>query len=521
MARVTLGGLVRSSSLAGAAQIVRALSSMVLTPVVLAAIGLEGFGVWALLFSLSNSINVIGVSFGNAYAKFTADSEARRDFDGLAERVGAGLVLIGGIAIVGLALLALSSEWLLRMSSVPETLLPSAKTAFLIVCVTVFSMLSIGCVRQILAGLQRTDLSSIGQGVTSLAYLGLAWVLVQRGHGIVGLAVANLVAELAGIALSWWWCKRVCPALSISPFRASRAGMREVIALGGRFQLVFALNFASNEGFKIALSSVLGPAVLGSYELARRMIRLCQTAAGAIHTPMMPAFAQLHSGGERERAHHMHNRGALALYTAALVAIGFVAVFAERTMLVWTADPQPLAAWTFRALAAAYIFKQVSSMATASLRGRGEFRLEIASMAFSLVARLGLLVPLYMAFDYAGFVWSEAIAHVATAIVLMWPYARREGIALGRFYVEAALRPTLWIGPALAMAYAGAAAFPLPLAAIGARWQAFFELGLWGGLFSAASAALVWYGLLEPEERERLSRSLARRFSRRREASAR
>ncbi|MCA9511884.1 MAG: lipopolysaccharide biosynthesis protein, partial [Myxococcales bacterium] len=514
MARVTLGRLVRSSGLAGLAQVVRAASSMVLTPIVLGAIGLEGFGVWALLFSLSNSINVIGVSFGNAYAKFTADFEARRDFDGLAERVGAGLVLIGGVAALGLVGLALASEWLLRMSSVPEAMLPEARTGFLIVCVTVFSMLSIGCVRQILAGLQRTDLSSVGQIATSLAYLALGWTLVRRGHGIVGLAVANLAAELAGIALSWVWCRRVCPQLVLSPLRATRAGLREVVALGGRFQLVFALNFLSNEGFKIALSSLLGPAVLGSYELARRMMRLCQTAAGAIHTPMMPAFAQLHSGGESERARHMHNRGALALFTAALVAIGFVAVFAERTMLVWTADPQPLAAWTFRALAAAYVFKQLSSMATANLRGRGEFRLEIGSMVFSLVARLGLIVPLYAWLDYAGFVWSEAIAHVATALVLLWPYAGREGIALGRFFWEAAARPTLLLALPLAAAWAGAHAWPLPLGDVAPRWQAFFELALWGALFSAASAGVVWFGLLASDERARLGRSLARRFGR-------
>ena len=93
MARVTPRSLLRSSGVSGAVQIVRVVSSLLLTPIILAAIGLEGFGVWALLFSLSNSIHVMGVSFGNAYAKLTAEYDARGDYEGLSERIGSGLAL--------------------------------------------------------------------------------------------------------------------------------------------------------------------------------------------------------------------------------------------------------------------------------------------------------------------------------------------------------------------------------------------------------------------------------------------
>ncbi|MEE3330341.1 MAG: polysaccharide biosynthesis C-terminal domain-containing protein [Myxococcota bacterium] len=514
MARVTPRGLLRSSGVTGAVQIVRVVSSLLLTPIILVAIGLEGFGVWALLFSICNSMHVMGVSFGNAYAKLTAEYDARGDYEGLSERIGSGLALVSVFAALGLLIIVACRDPLLRWIAVPEELLPSAATALLTISITVFGMLSFGCVRQILGGLQRTDLAEGTRMVTSLVYLGVGAWLLTAGYGLVGLAFANLVAEAAGIALGWYWCRKACPLLVISPLLTTRRGVREIFALGGRFQTLYVLNYVSNEGFKVMLSVLLGPRTVGVYELSRRLIRLCETGASAIHRPMMPALANLHSMGEAQRASLMHDRASRAMYSVALLAIGFVAVFADDVLVLWTSSSQPVSALTFRILAAAYIFKQLSSMGTASLRARGEFRLEAMTMVFSLVARFALVFPLYYWQGYEGFVWSESIAHVATALVFLWPYSRREGFSLGRFMNAAALRPTLVLGPIVFAVYVLANSVELPLAARGLRAQAFVELASWGLVYAGASGVAAWYGLVAPAERERLLESLRRGASR-------
>ena len=376
------------------------------------------------------------------------------------------------------------------------------------ISITVFGMLSRGCVRQILGGLQRTDLGEGTRMLTSLVYLGVGAWLLTGGYGLVGLAFANFVAESAGIALGWYWCRKVCPLLVISPLRTTRRGVREIFALGGRFQTLYVLNYVSNEGFKVMLSVFLGPTMVGVYELSRRLIRLCETGASAIHRPMMPALANLLSKGETQRASLMHDRASLAMYSVALLAIGFVAVFADNVLVLWTASPHPVSALTFRILAAAYIFKQLSSMGTASLRARGEFRLEVMTMVFSLVTRFALVFPLYHWQGYTGFVWSESIAHIATALVFLWPYSRREGFSLGGFMNAAALRPTLVLGPIVFAVYLLANFVEFPLTAQGLRTQAFVELASWGLVYAGASGVAAWYGLVAPAERERLFESL-------------
>ena len=88
MANITVGVLARSAGYAGIASFWQITSRIVLAPVVLAKIGLEGYGVWALLFSLTGSVNLVGANFGLAYAKFTAEYDARRDYAGLNELLG-------------------------------------------------------------------------------------------------------------------------------------------------------------------------------------------------------------------------------------------------------------------------------------------------------------------------------------------------------------------------------------------------------------------------------------------------
>jgi O-antigen/teichoic acid export membrane protein len=514
MARVTLGGLARSSSFAGIAEITRALSSLVLTPLILVSMGLEGFGVWSLLFSLSNSINLMGVSFGNAYAKFTAEYDAQQRYDRLSEIVSSGIVLVGSIAPVALGAVVFVREPLLRATGVPQELLGSAMTAFLIVTTTVFLMLSLGCVRHVLAGLQRTDLGYKAEMLTAVVYFVSAAVLLSQGYGLIGLAAANLVGELAGIGLGWWWCRQLCPQLRISPLRATRAGLRRASSLGGRFQILYLLNYTTTEGFKLVLSALMGPAMLGSYVLARRLIRLCETAAAAIHAPMMPAFAHFHSTGQVEQARSMHNRGSRAIFAAALLSISFVAAFADPVLRLWTSQAQPISAWTVQALAATYIFKQLSAMGTSSLRAQGSFRLEIGSMVFALVSRALLLIPLYANFDYHGFVWSEAIAFVGSALVFLWPYLRIEALSLARFLADATLRPIAALLPVLGAVWWLAGEVSLPLTWLPDRWAILAELTIWGSLYLSLAVPSLWLWVLSADEREQLGQAFGRRLSR-------
>lgn len=507
MARVTLRALARSSSYAGAASLWQVVSRIFLIPLILAQIGIEGFGVWALLFSVTGSVSVVGTSFGLAYAKFTAEHDARDDHDRVSELIGSGLVLVGAVGLVGLSAVWLAREPLLALLAVPESLAPAAGRALLVVAAMAFVQMSAGCVYEILVGLQRADLRYRAKIAASVLYFVLAIALLRSGWGLVGLATAFAVGELIAMGMAWRWCRRLAPGLAISPFRATRRGMRENLSLGGRFQLLHALTQLATQGFAMLLSALAGPALLGVYEIARRLVRLAETGATAILAPMMPAFASLHSEGAAERAGSMHWHGSRVLFVAALASFGFLGTFAADGVALLTGDPYPLAAWTFQVLAVGFVVKQLSGMATASLRGRGTLGVELWSQGINVASRLAVLAPLWLWWGYRGYVASAVVGLVAGTVWFLASFARREGLALAPWLAEVALKPLLALGPVIVAVAVLAGYFDLDFAALSGRWALAAELAVWGAVFGALSIAVAWLGILSRDERAAVLRT--------------
>ena len=207
MAKVTVAALARSSGLAGVASVWQIVSRIVLTPIILASLGLEGYGVWILIFSLCGSVNFIGVSFGLAYAKLTAEHDSRGDYDALGRLIAAGIVLVLGIGGAGLGFIGWFREPILAAIGVPPEMVHSAGIALILVTIAMLLAMSVGCVYFVLAGLQRTDLRFTAVIISSIIYFAVAIVLLWQGWGLVGLAAAFLVGEIFAIGLAWRWCR--------------------------------------------------------------------------------------------------------------------------------------------------------------------------------------------------------------------------------------------------------------------------------------------------------------------------
>jgi O-antigen/teichoic acid export membrane protein len=499
---VTVEALTRSSAYAALSSIWHIGSRIFLTPLILAKIGLEGYGIWALLFSVAGPINTVGASFGLAYAKFTAEYEGRRDYTGLNQLLGSAILLIGGFALVAMTVVWLARAPILGVLGVPEATRGDAGQALMLVGVTIVLQLSVGCVTQVAAGFQRTDLRYKAIILSSVIYFTGAIVLLQRGWGLVGLGVSYLAGEAVGIGFCWLACRQLCPPLRLSPLRATREGMRRVLSLGGRFQLLFFLTQTSSVGFNMLVSALLGPASLGTYNLALQLIRLGETGASAVLAPMMPAFASLYYRGKRQRADVLYLHGSRLLFAVTLVSLGFLTVFADEVLIAWTNQEHPLAAWTLRVTAVSFLVKQLTGMGTQSLRGQGRLGLEYRLNLVTLAVLWGTVVPAYALLGYQGMVLSAALGLVLGALWFLRQFHREEGVPFGAFLREVVLRPLLVLSPVIAGLAVLDRAMDTVLTLERSRWAVLGELALWGASFGVTAALLTWFLILSRSERE-------------------
>jgi len=196
MSQVTVGALGRNSLYGVVAQVWRIGSRFVLTPLIIAQMGLEGYGVWTLLFTIFAYVTIIDTSFGVAYSKFTAEYDAKRDYRGLAQIIGSGMTLVGLAAVGGLSVLWLGHVPILRTLGVPQAMLSQASQALLLLSACVLMQMSIGCVFQVLPGLQRMDLQHKLGIVGSVVEFAVSIFLLYRGWELLGLAVGYVCGQV-------------------------------------------------------------------------------------------------------------------------------------------------------------------------------------------------------------------------------------------------------------------------------------------------------------------------------------
>ena len=203
MARVNVKSLLKSSGVAGLASFWQVASGIFLTPLVLAKVGIEGYGIWALLHGITGSMNTVTGNMSLAFAKLTAEYDTQGRQGELNGLLGSGALMISGATALGIAILWGFRTPILSTLGISDADVGVAGLALGGVLLGVFVRLSLGCYRQILAGLQRTDLLFNARILASFVYFGLALLFLQQGMGIPGLAAAFLAGELFSAGFAW------------------------------------------------------------------------------------------------------------------------------------------------------------------------------------------------------------------------------------------------------------------------------------------------------------------------------
>jgi O-antigen/teichoic acid export membrane protein len=490
--------LARSSLYANVAEVWQMASRLVLTPVVLGALGLEGYGSWTLLFTLCSYGFMLSAGFGVVVSKLTAEFDRHGEGQLLSESLGTGMAVLGAVGLVLLALLWGASRTVLEFLNVPAALVGDAARALLFVGVAVEVRLVAGVTLFVLAGLQRADLQYRLGMFGSMVEFCLALSLVLAGYGLPGLGVAFLVGETTAVSCAWLLCKRLRPGLILSPLRASRRGLSRIAALSAQLQALLFLNTLFSQAVRLILSTLLGVGSLGSFSLGERIVRMAETPATSILGPLVPAFASLEAGAEHERWGKLFERASRAVAIAAVVPLLFVSVYAQPILFAWTSTVDPQAALAVRILALGEAVSLLTGVGTASLRAAGAPRFEIDSkLAGGVLALAGaaLAGPLG---GFMAIVAALAFGRSLGALWFLWRFARLRGIAL-RDSILLLVRPAVLLGAVSAGVFGLCAFLPTPTAT--GRWVVAAEMGLLALATAIVAALAAWFLILTRDEK--------------------
>jgi O-antigen/teichoic acid export membrane protein len=446
----------RSLSRNVAASIVNAgaaiLSSLVAIPLIVDAVGTEGYGVWTLGLALVLYVAILETGLGPAVQRYVAVARGGEDPAEVGRLLWSTLIAYAVLGLIGLVLLRLAAPSLTSLFDLPARLRPDAEAMFAdLGFVLAVALLAAGA-GNVLQGLERFGALAATSALGATAFV-VAVAVLAASQGLPGLATAlgiqNVVVLLGRLIVLRDVLRR--------PGIVDRTTALGVLGFSARLQVTALAELFNWQSDKVIVGLVAPATVVGQLGIGGQFADGGRVLAGASLAPVQSAFA-VAAGAHDEAGLHRRFVQLHRLWVLGVMGAAVVGAFSLHPLIeAWLGDGYGKAALLGTFLVLGSAAGLATGTGVAYLRAVGRPGLEARYGLVIVGANLLLTIPLAFAAGAVGVVIGTFGAYLAGMI---WFFARlRRHVPISPFRTPAEAPRAL--GAAL---LAGAAALGVGLA---------------------------------------------------------
>jgi O-antigen/teichoic acid export membrane protein len=389
---------------------------------------ISSLGVWSLVFSALSFAKIADFGIAAGLVRYVA-------------RARTGEVVIPALAYVETALLTNfclyvllgatifePARWALRGAVHGQSLedarnlLPFAVEAY--VLLNLSSVIS-----SALIGFYRADLKSI-LGISSLTIqIAISWITI-RAYGLIGLACAQIAQYLFVVVVGWLIIQFLHPSRERIwvPYNINKIALNEMMGFGLRLQALSLASFLYDPITKFLLSSVAGPAALGLFEAAYRLVFQARSLIIAPAQNLTPMFAAI-GYDHPESLKKLYERSTASIVMVATVgSLALIAVSPLVSYLLLKQVQLSYSVWV--AILSAGWFVNIAAVPAYLMGiGTGHVRWNIVGSAVSTITSGLLGYSLGRVFGDIGVVSAAAAAAAGGGIIFIAANCRLAGIS--------------------------------------------------------------------------------------------
>lgn len=378
--------------------IVHVLVRIAVVPIMVVRLGLDGYGIWAVLMSIAAYITFGGAGVKSAFQKYVAEATGSGDFDRASRLLSTGTAAVLLISVLLLVPVIVLSKSLAIAVGVPKIFLYDASQAIRLLALTAVLGNVSQTYQSIIMGAHRIDLwQKINIVLDPLLALTMI-ALLYLGFGLLGIAVAFCMFQVAGGILAYINCQRVLPSVHVAPRFVSRSVAKELIRFGGSYQLVSMLEQLYAAILPVAILRFFGANAAGVFALAARLVSFATLIQGPYLQAILSGGSLVYSSGSTEQANAFIVKSFKVMAVLSVLPLVFIGFYGEKIAYVWTGKTDPLIEGGVCLLCAGGICRSLSSL----------FRVLYRVAGGAVMDNAQLLLELAVAF-------------------LLWPFARKLG----------------------------------------------------------------------------------------------
>ena len=414
-----------------------------LTPLVVHSIGVEAYGLWAIVGSAVNYFALLDCGVGSSFVKYLAEFLERREHDRVRDVMTFGFLFYLVLGVIVLPLVRFIAPHIVSYLRLDPRYVSAASDLILLAFAYFIFSNALGIFGSFIVAMQRTDLASMLDTCSQLIYGVSLVILIARHQGVYALPNALFCAlgctTIFRIALVY----RMFGNPWSNPFRLERHLIRRLFRFGFWMQINGLTAVINLETDRIILGTFVSVTSVGYYELGNRLAALARILPATLLTPLLPAAAALDGRQQGDRLDAVYVRGTRYLALTTFVVAGFLIGAGTEILKVWMGRSYPYVTVVMTALLVSFAVLNLTGVGTMIVRAKGEPYYETYYAVFSALVNIAATLILTPMFGLMGVVAGTVIGYFCGSFFFLWLFHKIRGLGWRSTIIEWLWRLTL------------------------------------------------------------------------------
>ncbi len=313
---------------------VPALVALATVPLLIAGLGLEGFGIVTMIASVVGYFGILDVNLSSGSIRYLSQFHARGDDERFSETFWFGLMFYAALGMAGGLLIALTTGWVLDTVFTVSDSLSAETTLALHVAALGFALAQLqNYLLAVPQALQRYDRSAQGEAFFGVLVNVVSALVATAGGGISGVIAARVAVSAVNTLWLVWLLKQLqVPLRPRWPRAEIRASLTSFSAYAYLSRLASMLHQHAD---KLIVGTLAGPVALAFYavpnQLASRVLGLTYRLGSVVY----PRVSALAVTGQRELLRQIYLDATRWLTYLNLGVLGVIALTGEEFLRRW------------------------------------------------------------------------------------------------------------------------------------------------------------------------------------------
>lgn len=483
---------------------------LVTIPIVIAHLGLGGYGIWSIIMTTAAYMRFGAVGVKSAFQKYVAEATGSGDYARANKLLSTGCGAMLVLSVAGLLPVCFYSGTLARLAGVPAAFLKPTSSSISVLAI-IMMLSNVGAVFEaILMGGHRIDVARRFLTGFVVAEAIAIVTLLHFGHGLFAMASVMGASEVGYVLCCFLASRKVMPQIHIAVQNMTSAVFGELARFAGSYQLVSVLQVLYAAILPVTILHAFGADYAGIYALSLRMINPAQMLEDAFLLSILSGGSMVYASGATGRMQNLLHKSFKVTFVFAFIPMAFIACFGPTIVFAWTGQNSPEFPRSLILISVAGVFQAISILGLVLYRISGKALLDNIRQVL-VIATLFVATVFARRLGFHGVLVGLAFAELLGMLFMIYAVARTFHLFRPITLLADALKA---LAATAGIIVVGVAASHIPLPIAGFRAIAWVRLAVVFVFCGFASVpALLLTRFLSVAEVARLFRAVVRHRS--------